>query len=264
MTKGPGAHKEAQAKERIQDKADVRKGDSRNPLKVAVDRVGKFFSQPPSPVRINLHPNNVHHVNRQSPNSRQHHSNNHNVRTIQQQYPQRPHNPPQHQIVRPISPPVHHRAVHNAHPQPSKQILAQLKALEINSDIPKDSQQSLKPEVEGSTAKPLVIEDPILVNFEDLEEMKKKSKFNRSAFIDPSQLENFSDTPDQHEGGDHDGNTGHHGDEEGDHEGSHNSSLTQADDPHNKDKQFCVDISEYLDLKWVLKDSEECHVTFSR
>ena len=38
----------------------------------------------------------------------------------------------------------------------------------------------------------------------------------------------------------------------------------QDSDPNNDGQQFCVDISEYLDLKWVLKDAEECHVNFNR
>ena len=44
MTRGPGAATK-EAKERIQDKANVVKGVSRGPLEAAVDRVGKFFSQ---------------------------------------------------------------------------------------------------------------------------------------------------------------------------------------------------------------------------
>ena len=42
------------------------------------------------------------------------------------------------------------------------------------------------------------------------------------------------------------------------------ASGPQDEDPHKEGQQFCVDISEYLDLKWVLKDAEECHVTFNR
>ena len=38
----------------------------------------------------------------------------------------------------------------------------------------------------------------------------------------------------------------------------------QDEDPHKDGQQFCVDISEYLDLKWVIKDEEECHVEFNR
>ena len=45
-------------------------------------------------------------------------------------------------------------------------------------------------------------------------------------------------------------------------EGADTDNSSQDSDPH-RDQQFCVDISEYLDLKWVLKDAEECHVHFS-
>ena len=38
----------------------------------------------------------------------------------------------------------------------------------------------------------------------------------------------------------------------------------QDEDPHKDGQQFCVDISEYLELKWVIKDEEECHVEFNR
>mgnify|MGYP007048360100 FL=1 len=38
----------------------------------------------------------------------------------------------------------------------------------------------------------------------------------------------------------------------------------QDKDPHKDGQQFCVDISEYLELKWVIKDEEECHVEFNR
>ena len=38
----------------------------------------------------------------------------------------------------------------------------------------------------------------------------------------------------------------------------------QDEDPHKDGQQFCVDISEYLELKWVIKDEEECHVNFNR
>ena len=96
------------------------------------------------------------------------------------------------------------------------------------------------PEPEASKS-----EDPIMLNFEDFEDKSKR-------FIDPAQLENFNGTEElQLEGGG------------GGEEKAANESLTQADNPHG-DKQFCVDISEYLDLKWVVKDSEECHVTFTR
>ena len=38
--------------------------------------------------------------------------------------------------------------------------------------------------------------------------------------------------------------------------GTHTVNSSQDSDPH-QDQQFCVDISEYMDLKWVLKDAEE-------
>ena len=41
------------------------------------------------------------------------------------------------------------------------------------------------------------------------------------------------------------------------------AAATQESDPHDSSGQFCVDISEYLDLKWVIKDEEECHVDFN-
>ena len=50
----------------------------------------------------------------------------------------------------------------------------------------------------------------------------------------------------------------------GEQEEEEEASGPQDEDPHKEGQQFCVDISEYLDLKWVLKDAEECHVTFNR
>ena len=91
-------------------------------------------------------------------------------------------------------------------------------------------------------------------DFEDIE-AKAKAKTERSAFIDPAQLEVNS------EGHDHEAEAHHEGGHDGGHEGDKNQ--TQASDPHGE-QQFCVDISEYLDLKWVIKDSEECHVTFTK
>ena len=91
-------------------------------------------------------------------------------------------------------------------------------------------------------------------DFEDIE-AKAKAKTERSAFIDPTQLEVTGEADHDHEAGGHDG--GHHGGHEGE------KNQTQASDPHGE-QQFCVDISEYLDLKWVIKDSEECHVTFTK
>ena len=47
-------------------------------------------------------------------------------------------------------------------------------------------------------------------------------------------------------------------------ENNNNNTNVQNEDPHDTAKQFCVDISEYLDLKWVIKESEECIVNFNR
>ena len=98
------------------------------------------------------------------------------------------------------------------------------------------------------------LSDPILLDFEDTE---TRSQVHRSAFIDPAELDALqsarSDLSDSEGSGDHHGNGDNH-----DHDNS-----TQSEDPHGAE-QFCVDISEYLDLKWVIKDSEECHVTFTR
>ena len=62
--------------------------------------------------------------------------------------------------------------------------------------------------------------------------------------------------------GDHEDHGMDHG-RDHEHEDQDNGTTVQSDDPHDKDKQFCVDISEYLDLKWVLRDAEECHVSFN-
>ena len=97
------------------------------------------------------------------------------------------------------------------------------------------------------------ISDPILLDFEDNE---SRSQVHRSAFIEPSELDALQSARDglKHSG-EHE--HGH------DHDGTEHHNSTQNEDPHGP-QQFCVDISEYLDLKWVVKDSEECHVTFTR
>ena len=83
---------------------------------------------------------------------------------------------------------------------------------------------------------------------------------SRSAFIDPNDLEQYggrSDLEDQeHNSTDHDKATHTEVDTK-----YNDKNETQADDPHGE-QQFCVDISEYLDLKWVLKDSEVCLLGF--
>ena len=90
--------------------------------------------------------------------------------------------------------------------------------------------------------------DPILVDFEDTE---TRSQVHRSAFIDPAELDALKSARMEHEESEH-----AHGEHDQD-------NSTQSENPHGA-QQFCVDISEYLDLKWVIKDSEECHVTFTR
>ena len=74
-------------------------------------------------------------------------------------------------------------------------------------------------------------------------------------FLDPDEVMLADHMGDQ----DHSNSTG--GEEEVV-EGPHTDNSSQDSDPH-QDQQFCVDISEYMDLKWVLKDAEECHVQFN-
>ena len=71
-------------------------------------------------------------------------------------------------------------------------------------------------------------------------------------FIDPDEVVDHMEDHDH----DHD-NIG------GVKDGVSKDNTTQDLDPHLRDQQFCVDISEYLDLRWVLKDAEECHVHFT-
>ena len=267
------------AQERIQDNV-VNTGHGKN-VKQVDRRVGTFFSpQPARPaVRINLHQNNRQHTRTPPPPSPGHNNvrinvqTHHNIRhghnnqarpspssSVQLQ-PSRSflQSPPQHRSQSRPAPPVHHHSAHNTMRQ--QKMFSQLQSLEINQDSV-DKIQSQEPE--KTTSKPVIIEDPIMINFEDLEEEMKKrksAKVNRSAFIDPADLEDYGDSSDHDNNAGHSSDSGHHDNSE---EGHHHDNTTQADDPHDKDKQFCVDISEYLDLKWVLKDSEECHVTFSR
>ena len=111
------------------------------------------------------------------------------------------------------------------------------------------------PDMKPSSETREELSDPILSDFEDTE---TRSQVHRSAFIDPAELDALQSARSDHsgseEGGEHQGE--HHDDKEHD-------NSTQSEDPHGAE-QFCVDISEYLDLKWVIKDSEECHVTFTR
>jgi uncharacterized protein involved in copper resistance len=75
-------------------------------------------------------------------------------------------------------------------------------------------------------------------------------RIHRSAFIDPEELAVDIKHDEMHHM-DHNPRSS-----------SKNKTNVQSENPH--DKQFCVDISEYLDLKWVIKESEECHVNFNR
>ena len=85
-------------------------------------------------------------------------------------------------------------------------------------------------------------EDPIYLFIDDVVE----NRVHRSAFIDP---EDFP-VDIRH-------------DEMTRSNNKKNTTNVQNANPHDKNKQFCVDISEYLDLKWVIKESEECHVMFT-
>ena len=40
--------------------------------------------------------------------------------------------------------------------------------------------------------------------------------------------------------------------------------LNSGLDLHSKDGQFCVDISDFLDLQWVEKEVEECATAFEQ
>ena len=44
----------------------------------------------------------------------------------------------------------------------------------------------------------------------------------------------------------------------------HSKDLNTPLDLHSKDGQFCVDISDFLDLKWVEKEVEECETVFEK
>ena len=75
----------------------------------------------------------------------------------------------------------------------------------------------------------------------------------RSPFLDPNEI-GIGGSNHNHDQMNHDKHMN---------ENSHNDTNVQNEDPHGN-KQFCVDISEYLDLKWVIKESEECLVSFNR
>ena len=40
--------------------------------------------------------------------------------------------------------------------------------------------------------------------------------------------------------------------------------LNSGLDLHSKDGQFCVDISNFLDLEWVEREVEECATAFEK
>ena len=124
---------------------------------------------------------------------------------------------------------------------------------QLNSVQPSPAQDMKTAETSNSETRE-ELTDPILLDFEDTE---TRSQVHRSAFIDPAELDALQSARSDlnHSDSDHSGD--HHGDN------NHHDNSTQSEDPHGAE-QFCVDISEYLDLKWVIKDSEECHVTFTR
>ena len=265
---------------------------------VATDRAGEFFSRPPPPVTINLRHANGRNAQRSPSVARPlvqsvRHNINHN--TQPQQHNSRPpphhssrplpqHNSrplPQHNSIN-VRPPQHHssnlqnvrqhnvrsglaavpvqlRSSHNnvrlPHNFNNNAHLRQGRVLEENNAL--QNQKSENKEQQVTTPPEGTTEDIVMTfDFEDIE-AKAKAKTERAAFIDPAQLEVSEDKS----GHGHEAEGHHEGGHKGQHEGEKN--LTQASDPHGE-QQFCVDISEYLDLKWVIKDSEECHVTFTK
>ena len=124
---------------------------------------------------------------------------------------------------------------------------------QLNSVQPSPAQDMKTAETSNSETRE-ELTDPILLDFEDTE---TRSQVHRSAFIDPAELDALQSARSDHNHSDSDHSGDHHGDN------NHHDNSTQSEDPHGTE-QFCVDISEYLDLKWVIKDSEECHVTFTR
>ena len=254
---------------------------------VATDRAGEFFSRPPPPVTINLrHANgrnaqrspsvarplvqnvrhNINHKTHHQHNSRPlpHHNSrplpNHNSINVRPQQHHSSQNVRQHNVRSGLAAvPVQLRSSHNnvrlPHNFNSNVQLRQGRVLEENNAL--QNQKSENKEQQVTTPTEDTTEDIVMTfDFDDIE-AKAKAKTERAAFIDPAQLEVSEDKSGQgHEAEGH-----HEGGHEGQHEGEKN--LTQASDPHGE-QQFCVDISEYLDLKWVIKDSEECHVTFTK
>ena len=265
----------------------VRKQQNKNA--VATDRAGNFFSRPQASVTINLRHANGRNALRPSPNTRPlaqsvRHNIIHNA-PQPQQHNSRPlpqhnsrHSPKQqhhsnlptvrqHQVrsglaaVPAPARPVQHRSSHSNVRLPqnfntnTQHQLRQGRVLEVNDVLQSDMKKSENKQPEAIKPPDDTTEDIVMTfDFEDIE-AKAKAKTERSAFIDPAQLEVSS------EGHDHEAEGHHEGGHEGGHEGDKNQ--TQASDPHGE-QQFCVDISEYLDLKWVIKDSEECHVSFTK
>ena len=111
-------------------------------------------------------------------------------------------------------------------------------------------------EVIGSFDDRLLMAEKMKMNKDEKLMMSTEDKRGKR-FLDPD------DVLDHMEDHDHDhGNSTHSASTrvEGEAEEDPNLERSTADsDPHGED-QFCVDISLYMDLKWVLKDEEECHV----
>ena len=232
---------------------------------VATDRVGQFFSKPHRPVKINLQ-QSIQRPHQGPPQSHRISFNrnvniNHPSNRILPQHQTAPQN--QRKVVQPS--PTIHRTSHNNmksnnHQYTSRprhdQMFSQLKASTQQTEITTSTSKKVS-ETTNSQQTKSNNNQPILLNFEDFEDQAKTAK---PRFIDPEEIENFGHDQSEH----HNNSTEHMGDHAGEHEGrnNYNSSESQDDNPHG-DQQFCVDISEYLDLKWVIKDSEECHVTFT-
>ena len=106
--------------------------------------------------------------------------------------------------------------------------------------------------LEGISGKDVISEKGDLFRSHVLGQYEPQTRVHRSAFLDPNEV-GVKNTHDEM----------HHMDRMASH-GNKNTTNVQNADPHDKNKQFCVDISEYLDLKWVIKESEECHVNFNR
>ena len=258
---------------------------------VATDRAGEFFSRPPPPVTINLRHANGRNAQRSPARplvQSVRHNINHNTQPQQHRpLPQQNSRPLPHHNSRPLpqhnsitvrpqqqhnnnlqnvrqhnvrggqaAVPVQHRSSHNNVRLPqnfnSNIQLRQGRVLEDSNTL--QNQKSEHKKQEAPTPLKDTTEDIVMTfDFKDIE-AKGKAKTERAAFIDPAQLEVNSEV-----------DSGHGHEAEGHHEGGHEGgkNQTQASDPHGE-QQFCVDISEYLDLKWVIKDSEECHVTFTK